>query len=361
MNMLRKSYAFTLQSNLQRKGLKPRGAGLDFRYHPPEETVHGELLKGYMSTWDVDLVDDQLMPGAFQQTIQERVVEWTRKYGAPFIKILRNHTALAGVLHHIVEDEIGVWVEFWALNTKVGRDFYTEVKSGAINQMSFGFYPTKTKDDTVGSKRIRQILTVDVIEGSGVLWPANEATCLRSRDVANYSTESVRSKGNTDWKGMCQKLSDLCDKQVASGEKLGADVHEALCKAVGSMCKVLSCCGEGGDYEDDVEDDEEEKSSPVNEVIQALDDVSRPEPMRGALHPDLRKTEEAVSADTQTAAVVVADTEIVEEVSSDTQDDQPTVDAKSDLGIAAVLKTFQDSCELLAQIENSLKGEKAHE
>lgn len=343
LTLVRKAYAFTLANqevDAERKARNPKGSGVLFRYNPPVDTVYGELLKGYMSTWDVDLVDDQLVPGAFQKTIQNRVVEWTEKYGAPFIKILRDHEKLAGVLHHVVEDDIGVWIEFWALNTKTGRDFYTEVKSGAINQMSFGFYPIKTKDVTSGSKTIRQILEVDVLEGSGVLWPCNEATHLRSRLTQTIN----KSQEDNMWLKMCQKLSAVCDKQVNSGQKLGAEAHGAIVDAIKGMCKVLSCCGEGGSYGDDEGDD---KAAPIQEVIAELD--AAVEKDAAPVEPEILQTE------TQQPSVDATDDSPSEETKASSEPDQqePTVDTKSDSVLEALLNMYRESSDLLARIEQA--------
>lgn len=343
LTLVRKAYAFTLatdQVEADRKARNPRGAGSLFRYNPPVDTTHGELLKGYMSTWDVDLVFDKLMPGAFQKTIQDRVVDWTAKYGAPFIKIMRDHEKLAGILHHIVEDDIGVWIEFWALNTKTGRDFYTEVKSGAINQMSFGFYPLRTKDYTEGSKTIRQILEVDVLEGSGVLWPCNEATHLRSR-----LTQSItKSQEDTMWLKMCQKLAAVCDKQVGSGEKLGADAHGAIVEAVGKLCKVLSCCGEGSNGDASTGDD---KAAPMGEMLTELDAA---EAKSHEAEPPVTDTDNTQEQPDAKAAETASESS---DVSSEPEQHEPTVDTKSDSVLEALLKMYQESSDLLARIEQA--------
>lgn len=342
-----KNYAFTLASEKVAGPTNPFGAGLNFRYNPPGDSVHGELLRGYMSTREVDLIDDQVVKGAFQKTIQSRVVDWTAKYGAPYIKILRDHEKLAGILHHMVEDDIGVWVEFWALNTKIGRDFHTEVKSGAINQMSFGFYPLQTKDVTVGSKTIRQILEVDVIEGSGVLWPCNEATTLRSRLLA----EKASLGANMPWDVFCEKALAACDKQVYSGNKLSPTGHKATQMLVAGLCKVLSCCGEC-EPDDEPMDDKAVTVEGVFELPQQQPDDKVSTADTGI---EEKTTDDAQASDASEGL----DTD--NNVSSEHETTDPTVDTKSDLVIAPVLKSFQESCELLAQIEAAIKGAKGNE
>lgn len=252
-----------------------------FRYNPPTHDpeglalLYGVLLKGYISTWDVDEINDKFVPGAFRESIQKFFIEHTKRFGAPYIKLLRVHEELAAIIHYLVEDEKGLYVEFWCLNTDIGRRFYVEVATGAINQMSVGFIPRETDDgeDVDGETPLRLLIKADVLEGSGVLWPCNYATdvgvnsmqhgkALPVLDEKKFlaacgsdneaeSTPVTVDKSITEetvgMKDLCKSITEACEKHIEKGEKLSPADHRAMVKALFSMSRAADLCYPGDD------------------------------------------------------------------------------------------------------------------
>lgn len=237
-----------------------RGDGC-FRYTPPVtdptgvNLTYGVMLKGYCSTWDIDCIDDEIVKGAFAESIQRLFIDHTRQFGSPYVKIMNNHEELAAVLHYCHEDDHGVYVEFWCLNTEEGRKFYVEVVSGAINQMSFGFIPLTTAKRFIGEREIRQILTLEWLEASGVLWPCNYATSLGKNsqhpiteksmppsdtvealpaDEADVPVEAIKEV--TVLKSMCEKICKDCGEM--EGGPADSEDHAAIHKACKALCSL---------------------------------------------------------------------------------------------------------------------------
>ena len=120
--------------------------GLSFRTYEikaaPEE---GEgVFRGYASTWDRDLYDDEIVMGAYAECLENDYkgtgegipIFWNHDYSTP-----KN---LVGASISAVEDEKGLdFVGKLDLDDEWGRRCYEHIKSGRIHQMSVGFSPRK--------------------------------------------------------------------------------------------------------------------------------------------------------------------------------------------------------------------------
>lgn len=303
----------SLSTVIQKRMLSLQDLGLskpdtEFRYNPPThdpaglELLFGVLLKGYISTWDIDEIDDKFVPGAFRESIQKFFIDHTKRFGAPYIKLLREHEELAAIIHYLVEDEKGLYVEFWCLNTDIGRRFYVEVVSGAINQMSIGFIPRETDEveSADGSSVIRLLIKADVLEGSGVYWPCNYATDVgvttaqSPKALTGVDEKSLPSLGpaqrepETDqgtvdksiteetagMKDLCKSMQDACKKCVEKGEKLSAADHRVMVKTLAHMTKAMdACCPDEDETAEDLP-----KASPAveEEVVDAKTSEAEP-------------------------------------------------------------------------------------
>lgn len=225
----------------------------EFRYWPPLEDedgkplLYGRLLRGFASTWDRDTIDDEMHRDCFNESIEYLFKQHTERFGAPYIKSLRNHEDLASILHYIKATDEGLYVEFWCLNTAIGRDYYVEVMTGAINQMSIGFIPLATTDytDKTGETEVevRVITLVELLEVSGVLWPCNYATSLgKSTEPEQLKTAEVpdtvdalpepnEEVGSLDIKTMCERLCADLGPVLKASSTHTADEHKAVLEA----------------------------------------------------------------------------------------------------------------------------------
>lgn len=129
----------------------------------------GMTFSAYGSVTGVkDLVDDIIEQGAFKGVIENAIS--TGKY--PKLLYQHDHKKVIGVITGLREDANGLLVEGRFIKTTLGKDAYTEVKEGAIDSMSIGFYVGEYSIDEKES--IRKIKSIaELLEISFVTFPAN--------------------------------------------------------------------------------------------------------------------------------------------------------------------------------------------
>lgn len=127
-------------------------------------------FEGYLSTFNnVDLGDDMIMKGAFDNTLGKRKV-----------KILYQHDSsdLLGVFDSLKTDENGLFVQgrMPKAHSKV-KDVMCLMKCGAIEAMSIGY---TTVDSDWDDRGVRMLKEVDLWEGSLVTFPMNPKAVVTS-------------------------------------------------------------------------------------------------------------------------------------------------------------------------------------
>lgn len=202
-------------------------------------------FEAYASTFgNTDLVNDVIEKGAFRKTVSQ--AKKTGKY--PKLLYQHNSTKLVGVIKSMKEDDAGLLIKGDFIDTTVGRDTYVEVKSGAIGDMSIGFYAKQYEIDE--EKGLRTIKEIDLFEVSFVTFPANpEANVLAvkseiktKRDLekllrdVGFSLTEAKSIVADGYQG----LVDHRDVEIASeDEELDAKALEKLTQAIDNMNKTL--------------------------------------------------------------------------------------------------------------------------
>lgn len=146
-------------------------------------------FEAYASTFgNIDLVNDVVEKGAFKKTIKQ--MNTTGRYA----KLLWQHQydQLPGVFTSFKEDDHGLKVTGRFVDTALGKDVYTLVKSGAISDMSIGF---RVKKYTYDEKTdIRTIQEADLLEVSFVTFPANpeaNVTGVKSQPQTKKEFEKI--------------------------------------------------------------------------------------------------------------------------------------------------------------------------
>jgi HK97 family phage prohead protease len=92
----------------------------------------------------------------------------------PKLLYQHDHKKIVGVITNMQEDVNGLLIKGKFIDTTLGRDVYTEVKTGAINQMSVGF---SIKDQEITEEDKRIIKEIErLYEVSFVTFPANEGS-----------------------------------------------------------------------------------------------------------------------------------------------------------------------------------------
>jgi len=117
-----------------------------------------------------DHSNDIIKSGAWGGVIEKATQ--TGEY--PKLLYQHDHKKIVGVITNMQENETGLLIKGKFIDTTLGRDVYTEVKTGAINQMSVGF---SIKDQEMTEENKRIIKEVDKLyEVSFVTFPANEGS-----------------------------------------------------------------------------------------------------------------------------------------------------------------------------------------
>lgn len=126
-------------------------------------------FEGYGSIFgNVDLYGDIVAKGAFRKTLAEA------KKTKRMPRLLMHHDSrmIAGVYDEMHEDDTGLFVKGrFNLEKQLGKEAHSDAKMGAIDGLSIGYVPRKTKrDEDTG---VRTIVELDLWEVSLVVFPAN--------------------------------------------------------------------------------------------------------------------------------------------------------------------------------------------
>lgn len=197
----------------------------------PEE---GEgVFKGYASTWDRDLYDDEIVKGAYAECLKADFkgtgegipIYWNHDYSTPMNLIGQSISA--------VEDERGLaFVGRLDLESPEGKRAYEHLRAGRVHQMSIGFLAqetawVKSDGDHYSHREIRKIKLFEV---SLVTMAANQ----------ECEVDEVKA------------LAAECK----AGRALSAANEELLRTAADAIGKVLSSLDEpSGDDEEESDED----------------------------------------------------------------------------------------------------------
>lgn len=291
-----------------------------------EGTKYGRIL-GYAATYDLDRVNDTIMPGAFSKAIKsyQSTQRPIRMYYDHDYKELIG-AFQPGTMH---EDTKGLYVE-GDINLEVqrGREIYALAKQGVLSEMSIGY---RVREFDL-EKGVRQLKEIDLCEISIVGEPANpqaKITAIKSvdelkdfikkksdlekvlreagfsRSSAKYIASMVDLKKIQEDDTMDESKSTLCDEVVTASdapsleEKLGDVVlpiksiedDESGDESDDSMDDIIDD-GYGdeldsGDIENDGSDDVSAEDPNGNSLVEEVSDEGSPEPLAsGEDHPD---------------------------------------------------------------------------
>src|SRR4051794_11235803 len=126
---------------------------LDFPFEVKELGTAGEF-EGWASTYDLDLGNDKVLPGAFSATLR-------RHKGV--VPVLFNHDRdkIAGVGISAQEDQRGLYVKAkLALGTQLGREIYELMTMGALKGLSIGY--TIPAKGAVNDGPVRLLKTIEL-------------------------------------------------------------------------------------------------------------------------------------------------------------------------------------------------------
>jgi hypothetical protein len=136
----------------------------------------GWEVAGYASTWDRDLGNDVVHPGAFKQTLE----------AGGRVRFLYAHDAaqVLGRPLELYEDERGLFGRFRISKTRLGQDVHTLLSDGSLDSFSIGFIAKDFDHDE--QKNVRNLKAVELLEVSVValpMQPRATVTAVKDRDV----------------------------------------------------------------------------------------------------------------------------------------------------------------------------------
>lgn len=151
-----------------------------------------DVITGYAAVYNSDSVDlgfftEVIRPGAFARAITE---------GQDVRALLDHNTGKiigrtkAGNLT-LSEDENGLRVSLYPIDTEDGRTALEWVRSGVVDGFSFGFETVADKWGTKEGRAYRELLDVNLFEVSLVAFPAYPATSAAIRSEHLESAQSV--------------------------------------------------------------------------------------------------------------------------------------------------------------------------
>lgn len=125
-------------------------------------------VAGYASTYDRDLGDDVVVPGAFQKSLA----------AGPKVRFLYSHdpSQVLGTVQELKEDERGLYGRFRISRTRLGEDVHTLLKDGALDSFSIGYLPQDFEHDRKAG--VRRLTQVELLEVSVVAMPMNPAAVV---------------------------------------------------------------------------------------------------------------------------------------------------------------------------------------
>ena len=191
----------------------------NFLIKSAEVDIEERTVSGYISTWDIDQVDDIIHKGAFLKSINER-------FPLNKIKFLSQHDTLIGKPLEMYEDDNGVFVKAYISQTTRGNDDLQLVKDGALDCFSIGFSIPGGKYE-IDEKGVRHIYEVKLLEFSLVTFPANEAA--KVVDIKNQfksNSEGNISESNKNAQE-AQDAQDVQEAQEAQDVQYAQDAQDA--------------------------------------------------------------------------------------------------------------------------------------
>lgn len=180
------------------------------------------IICGYASTWDVDLAEDRILPGAFLSSIQKRFTEPIANGKKSKIRFLFQHDPkeVIGTVKVIKEDAKGLYVECYISRTQRGDELLILLKDGAIDKMSIGYIPLDFKEEG----DIRLLKEVDIFEVSIVVFPMNEQTDIF--EVRNFDLAKLKKSLST--KRAIQVEATVLDFEMKEFAYRASQIHAEI-------------------------------------------------------------------------------------------------------------------------------------
>jgi len=140
---------------------------------------------------NVDRANEKVMPGAFKASLEKKFPKfcWAHQWDKPIGKCLEARETSEG---------LEVKAKF-NLETQVGREAYSNIKEGIIDEFSIGYRVTKDSHDKKSG--VRNLEEIELFEFSPVLSGMNPSTRViqvKGSNAANASEEAMPGRDTAD-------------------------------------------------------------------------------------------------------------------------------------------------------------------
>jgi HK97 family phage prohead protease len=157
---------------------------------------------------------ERIAPGAFRKTLTE----------TPDVRLLINHEGLPlartknGTLT-LREDERGLYMDAVIADTQEGRDLYTLVQRGDLDQMSFAFRVIRQKWNETRTERLLTELSLADGDVSVVTYPAYPTTSVEARQKIAEAMAALKEGRALDGESL-MVVQAILDKVAEASEYL---------------------------------------------------------------------------------------------------------------------------------------------
>ncbi|MEN6507074.1 MAG: HK97 family phage prohead protease [Planctomycetaceae bacterium] len=185
-------------------------------YIGPIDEAQGIVEKIVAVMGNIDQGNDRIWNGAFSKTIQERGLK-IKGLDQHDSRSVRNVVAKTLEMRELNRAELppdlllkypdatgGLWVKAqYILGTQPGREVFTLIREGAVDEASIGYDPIiaeySSVDTAQGKKTIRELKELKLFEWSDVIWGMNSATAnLSAKDAAPAADEAKVKPGDDE-------------------------------------------------------------------------------------------------------------------------------------------------------------------
>lgn len=176
-------------------------------------------ISGYAAVFNDSSVPlpfiERIAPGAFRKTLSE----------TPDVRLLINHEGLPlartknGTLT-LTEDSRGLYMDAVIADTQEGRDLYTLIQRGDMDQMSFAFRVIRQKWNENRTERLLTELSLADGDVSVVTYPAYPTTSVEAREHLKRAIQAIKEGREVTGESLIV-IQAILDKIDESYEYLG--------------------------------------------------------------------------------------------------------------------------------------------
>ena len=186
-------------------------------------------ISGYAAVFNDSSVPlpfvERIAPGAFRKTLTE----------TPDVRLLINHEGLPlartknGTLT-LTEDERGLYMDAVIADTQEGRDLYTLIQRGDMDQMSFAFRVIRQKWNEERTERTLTELSLADGDVSVVTYPAYPTTSVEAREHLKKAMQAMKEGREVTGESLIVLESIFADM---------SEGHDYIMKSVELMSQLL--------------------------------------------------------------------------------------------------------------------------